>query len=202
MDKAPVFVGIDVSKRRLDVHLRPAGESFTIDYDEKRWRRWSSACSPLSRRWSCSRPPAAWRSALPAPWPRPACRWRWSTRARSAPSPVRWGRLAKTDRLDAKAIARFRRGGATSRAAPARRGDPPLGGLGGATTPAARDAGGRAQPPPGRRSSPARADRRPPPLAGGSPGRDRARPRWSGPGEPDLARQGRAAPLGAGRSGR
>src|SRR5215204_7292590 len=33
MDKAPVFVGIDVSKRRLDVHLRPAGESFTIDYD-------------------------------------------------------------------------------------------------------------------------------------------------------------------------
>ena len=35
MDKAPVFVGIDVSKRRLDVHLRPAGESFTIDYREE-----------------------------------------------------------------------------------------------------------------------------------------------------------------------
>ena len=35
MDKtAPVFVGIDVAKRRLDVHLRPSGESFTIDHDE------------------------------------------------------------------------------------------------------------------------------------------------------------------------
>ena len=33
MDKAPVFIGIDVAKRRLDVHLRPAGASFTIDYD-------------------------------------------------------------------------------------------------------------------------------------------------------------------------
>src|SRR3954469_9411426 len=35
MDKAPTFVGIDVSKRRLDLHLRPAGESFTIDYSEE-----------------------------------------------------------------------------------------------------------------------------------------------------------------------
>jgi hypothetical protein len=29
-----LFVGIDVSKRRLDIHSRPSGESFTIDYDE------------------------------------------------------------------------------------------------------------------------------------------------------------------------
>src|SRR4051794_22783557 len=35
MDKAPTFVGIDVSKRRLDIHSRPSGESFTIDYDEQ-----------------------------------------------------------------------------------------------------------------------------------------------------------------------
>ena len=34
MDKAPTFVGIDVSKRRLDVHLRPSGEGFTIDHDD------------------------------------------------------------------------------------------------------------------------------------------------------------------------
>src|SRR4051812_49968756 len=34
MDKAPTFVGIDVSKRRLDVHSRPSGESFTIDHDD------------------------------------------------------------------------------------------------------------------------------------------------------------------------
>ena len=37
MDKvpAPAFVGIDVAKRRLDVHLRPSGESFTINHDEE-----------------------------------------------------------------------------------------------------------------------------------------------------------------------
>ena len=37
MDKAtaPTFVGIDVAKLRLDVHLRPSGERFTIDHGEE-----------------------------------------------------------------------------------------------------------------------------------------------------------------------
>src|SRR4051812_49836334 len=35
MDKAPTFVGIDVSKHRLDVHARPSGESFATDYDDE-----------------------------------------------------------------------------------------------------------------------------------------------------------------------
>src|SRR4051812_26414828 len=35
MDKASTFVGIDVAKHRLDVHLRPSGESFAIDYGEE-----------------------------------------------------------------------------------------------------------------------------------------------------------------------
>src|SRR3954463_15295249 len=35
MDKAPTFVGIDVAKHRLEVHLRPAGASFTINYGEE-----------------------------------------------------------------------------------------------------------------------------------------------------------------------
>src|SRR5436189_1717 len=35
MDKAPTFVGIDVAKRRLDIHSRPSGESFTIDHDDE-----------------------------------------------------------------------------------------------------------------------------------------------------------------------
>ena len=34
MDKPPTFVGIDVSKHRLDVHLRPSGEHFTVGHDE------------------------------------------------------------------------------------------------------------------------------------------------------------------------
>ena len=35
MDKLPVFVGIDVSKDRLDIHARPSGESLAIDYDDE-----------------------------------------------------------------------------------------------------------------------------------------------------------------------
>ncbi len=34
MDKPPVFIGIDVSKHHLEVHLRPSGESFGLGYDE------------------------------------------------------------------------------------------------------------------------------------------------------------------------
>jgi transposase len=30
-----LFVGIDVAKDRLDVHLRPAGETFTVSHDEE-----------------------------------------------------------------------------------------------------------------------------------------------------------------------
>ena len=35
MDKPPIFVGIDVSKRRLDIHSRPSGESSTFGYDDE-----------------------------------------------------------------------------------------------------------------------------------------------------------------------
>ena len=35
MDKAPTFVGIDVAKRRLDVHSRPSGESFAFGHDDE-----------------------------------------------------------------------------------------------------------------------------------------------------------------------
>lgn len=31
MDKLPTFVGIDVAKHRLDIHLRLSGERFAID---------------------------------------------------------------------------------------------------------------------------------------------------------------------------
>src|SRR3954469_19056605 len=34
MDKPPTFVGVDVSKDRLDVHLHPSGEHFTVGHDE------------------------------------------------------------------------------------------------------------------------------------------------------------------------
>ena len=35
MDKLPVFVGIDVAKRRLDIHVRPSGECLRTDHDDE-----------------------------------------------------------------------------------------------------------------------------------------------------------------------
>ena len=34
MTEAAVFIGIDISKARLDVALRPTGIPFTVPYDE------------------------------------------------------------------------------------------------------------------------------------------------------------------------
>src|SRR5436190_1961202 len=48
-DKAPIFVGIDVSKRRLDIHSRPSGESFTIDHDDETIARFAEAVRPPVR---------------------------------------------------------------------------------------------------------------------------------------------------------
>jgi hypothetical protein len=31
----PVFVGIDAAKHRLEIHVRPSGESFTIGHGEE-----------------------------------------------------------------------------------------------------------------------------------------------------------------------
>ncbi len=36
-----MFVGIDVAKDRLDVHVRPAGEAFSVAVTEKASRTWS-----------------------------------------------------------------------------------------------------------------------------------------------------------------
>ena len=35
-----IFVGIDVSKDRLDIALRPGGEAFTATRDAAAWRNW------------------------------------------------------------------------------------------------------------------------------------------------------------------
>src|SRR3954447_24276990 len=39
------FVGIDVSKDRLDVHLRPSGESFALAREGEALAGWSSGCA-------------------------------------------------------------------------------------------------------------------------------------------------------------
>src|SRR5215217_1210612 len=107
MDKAPVFVGIDVSKRRLDVHLRPAGESFTIDYDAEEVAALVERLLPLEPTLVVLEAAgglevriagALAAAGLPAAVVNPR-------QVRSFARAL--GRLAKTDRLDAKAIGHF-----------------------------------------------------------------------------------------------
>jgi transposase len=45
---APCFVGIDVSKARLDVHLRPQGEAFRVPNDPDGWAQLVERLAPLA----------------------------------------------------------------------------------------------------------------------------------------------------------
>src|SRR4051795_9194932 len=107
MDKSPTFVGIDVSKHRLDVHLRPSGEHFTVSHDEagvaalvERLAALAPALVVLEATGGLEVAPAAALAAagLPVAIVNPR---RVRAFARAT------GRRAKTDRLDAEAIARF-----------------------------------------------------------------------------------------------
>ena len=46
------FVGIDVAKDRLDVHLRPSGETFASRATAKVWRSSWTGCRHWLRSWS------------------------------------------------------------------------------------------------------------------------------------------------------
>ena len=107
MDKPPTFIGIDVAKRRFDIHLHPSGESFTLDYDEEsvvalieRLVALAPALIVLEATGGMEVRLAAALAAAGLPV------------AVVNPRQVRsfaraMGRLAKTDRLDAETIARF-----------------------------------------------------------------------------------------------
>jgi transposase len=107
MDKLPVLVGIDVSKHRLDIHLRPSGESFTVDYGEEEVAALVArlvalapalvvleATGGLEVRLAAALAAAGLPVAVVNP-----------RRVRAFARAT--GRLAKTDRLDAATIARF-----------------------------------------------------------------------------------------------
>ena len=192
MDKAPTFVGIDVSKRRLDIHARPSGEGFTIDHDDE-------GVAALVERLAALAPTLVVLEATGGLEVRLAA----ALAAAGLPVAVvnprqvrafarATGRLAKTDRLDAEAIARFAEAVRPPVRPLAGRGHPPPRRPGGAPAPAARDAGGGAQPAPRGRSRPARGDRRPPALARGGAGR-RSSATWT-------RRSGRARSGGPRRS--
>src|SRR3954462_5991399 len=107
MDKLPAFVGIDVSEHRLDVHARPSGESFTIGHDDE-------GVAALVERLAALAPTLVVLGATGGLEVRLAA----ALAAAGLPVAVvnprqvrafarATGRLAKTDRLDAKAIAHF-----------------------------------------------------------------------------------------------
>jgi transposase len=104
---APVFVGIDVAKDRLDVHLRPSGEAWAVGRD-------AAGLATLVERLAATSPQLVVLEATGG----------FEVTAAAAlvaarlplavvnPRQIRdfaraTGRLAKTDRLDAAAIARF-----------------------------------------------------------------------------------------------
>jgi len=107
MDKIPVFVGIDVAKHRLEVHLRPSGESFTIDYSEEEVAALVERLLPLEPTLIVLEATGGLEVRLAAALAAAAL-----PVAVVNPRQVRsfaraMGRLAKTDRLDAEAIACF-----------------------------------------------------------------------------------------------
>src|SRR4051794_35840813 len=125
MDKASVFVGIDVAKHRLEVHLRPSGESFTINHGEEE-------VAALVERLGALEPALIVLEATGGLEVRLAA----ALAAASLPVAVvnprqvrafvrATGRLAKTDRLDAKAIAHFAEAVRPPMRPFAGRGDPP-----------------------------------------------------------------------------
>jgi transposase len=107
MDKAPLFVGIDVAKHRLEIQVRPSGESFTIDHDDE-------SVAALVERLGALTPALIVLEATGGLEVRLAA----ALAAAGLPVAVvnprqirafarATGRLAKTDRLDARAIAHF-----------------------------------------------------------------------------------------------
>jgi transposase len=102
-----MFVGIDVSKDRLDVHLRPSGESFWVARDgcglEQLVERLATAGAELvvleaTGGFEITVAAAVATAGLPLAVVNPA-------QIRAFARAI--GRLAKTDRLDAELIARF-----------------------------------------------------------------------------------------------
>ena len=104
----PVFVGIDVAKDRLDVHLRPSGEALAVGRDAAGLtvlvERLAELAPELGRARGHRRLRGDRRRRAHR---RTAAAWPWSIPRQIRDFARATGRLAKTDRLDAEAIARF-----------------------------------------------------------------------------------------------
>lgn len=85
---ATVFVGIDVSKQHLDVHLRPLGRPSASGATVRASRPSPSGWRPTPRPRLRSRQQAASKPSSPQASPRRACPLSWSIRRRCALSPM------------------------------------------------------------------------------------------------------------------
>ena len=104
---APTFVGIDVSKDRLDVHLRPSGEAFAVPRDSDGLDRLLARLRPDPPGLVVLEATGGFEVTVAA-----ALAGAGLSLAVVNPRQIRdfaraTGRLAKTDRLDAEAIALF-----------------------------------------------------------------------------------------------
>ena len=108
MDAIAPIVGIDVSKDRLDVHVRGPDDRFDVPRD-------TEGIAALVERLRAVAPKAIGLEATGGPRgrrgrgasPRPACPSSSSTRPRSAPLPARSASGRRTDAIDAAVIAHF-----------------------------------------------------------------------------------------------
>ena len=103
----PVFVGIDVAKDRLDVHLRPSGEAFSLPHNADAFEELVTRLVGLAPELIVLEATGGFEAAVAAALASAGLRL-----AIVNPRQVRAfaraiGRLAKTDRLDAEVIALF-----------------------------------------------------------------------------------------------
>ncbi len=107
MEKEQVFIGIDVSKDHLDVHVRPTGEGFAVTRDNEALAALAERVTALAPRLVVMEATGGFEITVAA-----ALAAAWLPVAIVNPRQIRdfaraTGKLAKTDALDAAAIAHF-----------------------------------------------------------------------------------------------
>jgi transposase len=85
---SPSFVGIDVSKDRLDVHVRPSGQAFAVTRDGKDLEQLTNDLRALAPALIVLEATGRFEITWPLLWRAGAFRLRWSTHARSVISPA------------------------------------------------------------------------------------------------------------------
>jgi transposase len=84
-----IVVGIDVSKDRLDVAVRPTGETFAVERDAEGLSRLIARLAPLEPQAIAVEATGGYETVVAASLSAAGCQSSWSIRRRCAPSPRR-----------------------------------------------------------------------------------------------------------------